>query len=47
VKEGLLNGVENYLKKYLGSWILNFKKDFLISKGLVWKAARSLKSLEI
>ena len=46
MKEGLLNGVEND-KKYLGSWILNFKKDFLLSKGLASEAAISSKSLEI
>jgi len=40
VKEGRLNRVEDY--KYLGSWILNSKKDFLIRKELAWKAARSL-----
>jgi len=40
VKEGLLNRVEDY--KYLGGWILNSNKDFLIRKELVLKAARSL-----
>jgi hypothetical protein len=40
VREGLLNQVEDY--KYLGNWILNSKKDFLIRKELAWKVARSL-----
>ena len=40
IKDGPINLVEDY--KYLGSWLLSSRKDFIVRRELAWKAHKKL-----